>query len=308
MSTLLTKILAPGSLSTVFQPIYRLNESPALPVILESLTRGPAATNASHAGVLFEYAQLKAAESQVDRACIAAALQAVVTIDHPITISLNVFAATLVRDADFLPWLSKLMDQAHLDPAHLVFEIVEHGEAWNAEAFASALRDIRRLGCAIALDDVGLAHSNFQRILQCDPEFLKLDRCIIRDCDKDTRRQALLRSLGLLAHDLGSKLIAEGVETEAELATVRAHDIDLVQGFLFSKPVPAAKVRELPGMAQSLAEHHPIKLEKTVPESAETNSAWKRQMACNPTCTNEATRPATFAAAAGNSKTSRITS
>jgi len=306
MSTLLTKIMAPGALSTVFQPIYRLDATGALPVILECLTRGPAGTNADHAGVLFEYAQLKAAESQVDRACIAAALQTVATIDHPITISLNVFAATLVRDADFLPWLGKLMAQANLDPAHLVFEIVEHGEAWNAEAFGCALRDIRQLGCGIALDDVGLAHSNFQRILQCNPEFLKLDRCIIRECDKDTRRQALLRSLGLLAHDLGSKLIAEGVETQSELATVRAHDIDLVQGFVFSKPVSAAKVHELSGIARSTAGQRATKWSTTADESAGRDSAWKRQTLWDVPTREVAAKPETFMAATGDAQPSHL--
>lgn len=244
-TTLLEKILAPGAVSTVFQPIYEIDDSGSTPVILECLSRGPASTNAAHAGVLFEYAQLKGAEPLVDRACIAAALNVVATIARPKRFSLNIFAATLVREAGFASWIAGQVNRLQVNPENLVFELVEHGEAWDTQAFLNSLRDIRALGSAIALDDVGLAHSNLQRILDCDPEFLKLDRCIVRNCDRDERRQALLRSLGLLAKDLGSKLIAEGVETEEELITARSHDISLFQGFLFSKPVPAADIPAL---------------------------------------------------------------
>jgi EAL domain-containing protein (putative c-di-GMP-specific phosphodiesterase class I) len=195
--------------------------------------------------VLFEYAQLKAAEPLVDRACIAAALKAIVTIKHSGRFSLNVFAATLVRDVPFVHWLARQTSQLHLDPASLIFELVEHGDAWDAQAFVSSLRDIRSLGSQIALDDVGLAHSNFQRILDCDPEFLKLDRCIVRNCDRDSRRQALLKSLASLAKDLGSNLIAEGVETDEEMNEVCSHDISLFQGFFFSKPVSAVELSGL---------------------------------------------------------------
>jgi EAL domain-containing protein (putative c-di-GMP-specific phosphodiesterase class I) len=243
--TLLDRILAPGAITTVFQPVYKIDATGLATVMIECLSRGPASTNAAHAGVLFEYAQLKAAEPLVDRACMTAALGSVATLRQPWRFSLNVFAATLVRDVGFVPWIAEELNRLDLDPSNLVFELVEHGEAWDTQAFLASLRDIRALGSQIALDDVGLAHSNFQRILDCDPEFLKLDRCIVHDCNSDPRRQALLRSLGLLAKDLGSSLIAEGVETYAELNTARSHGISLFQGFLFSKPKTAAEVSGL---------------------------------------------------------------
>lgn len=241
-NTLLSKILAPGAISTVFQPIFSVNETSSTAIILECLSRGPASTNAAHAGVLFEYAQLKAVEPLIDRACITAALNTLVAIEGSRRFSLNVFAATLVRDSGFVPWVAEQMNRLQLNPSNLIFELVEHGEAWDTNIFLSALRDIRSLGCQIALDDVGLAHSNFKRILECDPEFLKLDRCIVQDCGHDLRRQALLKWLAFLAKDLGSSLIAEGVESCEELNVLRSHDIGLFQGFLFSKPVSAAEI------------------------------------------------------------------
>ncbi len=248
-TTLLDKILAPSAISTVFQPIYKVDAISSKAVILECLSRGPASTNAAHAGVFFEYVQLKGAEPAVDRACIKAALDTVVNIAGSGRFSLNVFAATLVRDPGFVGWVSERLNKLQLNPSNLIFELVEHGEAWDTRVFLSSLRDIRALGSQIALDDVGLAHSNFQRILDCDPEFLKLDRCIVHDCGRDLRRQALLKSLGLLAKDLGSSLIAEGVETYEELNALRSHDISLFQGFLFSKPSPAA---EISGMLETI--------------------------------------------------------
>ena len=244
-TTLLEKVLIPGAISTVFQPIYEIDATGLKPVILECLSRGPASTNASHAGVFFEYAQLKGAEPLVDRACIVAALKTLATFLYPRRFSLNVFAATLVRDTDFVSWIAEELNRFHINPSNLIFELVEHGEAWDTEVFLGSLRSIRALGAQIALDDVGLAQSNFQRILDCNPEFLKLDRCIVRDCGHDSRRQAILRSLGVLARDIGSCLIAEGVETHEELHALRLHDISFFQGFLFSKPTPAAEIAGL---------------------------------------------------------------
>jgi EAL domain-containing protein (putative c-di-GMP-specific phosphodiesterase class I) len=241
-TSLLSKILAPQALSTVLQPIYKVGEGDFAPVILECLTRGPAHTNAAHAGVLFQYAQLKAAEAAVDRACITTALRAIAAIPLTMRISLNVFAATLVRDSSFVHWIDAETRRLKLDPSHLIFEIVESGEAWNAAAFKKSVDEMRGLGAAIALDDVGLAHSNLQRILECDPDFLKLDQCIVRACHQDPRRRVLLKSLSMLAHDLGMTLIAEGVETREELGTLLEHEIDFFQGYLFSPPLPPAEI------------------------------------------------------------------
>ncbi|MFZ0687521.1 MAG: EAL domain-containing protein [Terriglobales bacterium] len=244
-TTLLNKILAPGAISTVFQPIYEVGECGLVPTIFECLSRGPALTNAAHAGVLFEYAQLKAAEPLVDRACLTAALSTLAALKTPKRFSLNVFAATLARDASFTLWIAEETERLQVNPANLIFEIVEHGEACDAQTFLASLRNLRALGSKIALDDVGLEHSNFRRILDCDPEFLKIDQCIIRNSHMDRRRQALLASLALLARDLGSSLIAEGVETQEELTSLRSHGIEIFQGFLLSKPQPAAELASL---------------------------------------------------------------
>ncbi len=243
-NTLLNKILAPNALSTVLQPIYKNGASGFTHMILECLTRGPAGTNATHAGVLFDYAQLKAAEPRVDRACIKAALRTIAALPLTIRISLNVFAATLVRDQDFVRWLEAEARQLQIEPSHLIFEIVESGEAWDVAAFQNSIGAIRSLGCAIALDDVGLAHSNFQRILECDPDFLKLDQCIVRRCHEDHRRRALLKSLVLLAQDLEVSLIAEGVETEDELRTLLQQGIPFFQGYLFCPPLPPPEIQD----------------------------------------------------------------
>jgi EAL domain-containing protein (putative c-di-GMP-specific phosphodiesterase class I) len=243
--TLLGKILAPGAISTVFQPIYKAVATGFSPVILECLSRGPAGTNAESPAILFEYAQLKAAEPLVDRACISAALTAIAELKPATKISLNVFAATLARDNSFVDWAALQMKRLDLNPCNIIFEIVEHGEAWDTKAFLDSLSKIRAVGSMVALDDVGLAHSNFQRILESNAEYLKIDRCVVHECHLDKRRQALLKCLASLAKDLGAELIAEGVESDAALHAIRSQAIDLFQGFLFSRPVSASEISAL---------------------------------------------------------------
>jgi EAL domain-containing protein (putative c-di-GMP-specific phosphodiesterase class I) len=242
---LLSEILAPGAISTVFQPIYMTVGAGFSPVIVECLSRGPAGTNAESPAVLFEYAQLKVAEPLVDRACISAALIAIAKLKPTAKISVNVFAATLARDSDFVDWVVLQMEKLNLNPADIIFEIVEQGEARDSKAFLGSLGKLRAAGSMIALDDVGLAHSNFQRILESNAEYLKIDRCVIHECHLDSRRQTLLRCLASLAKELGAKLIAEGVESAADLHAIRSQAIELFQGFLFSRPVPASEISTL---------------------------------------------------------------
>ena len=124
----------------------------------------------------------------------------------------------------------------------MTVEIVEHAPPWDSEAFLRALASLRQLGTSIALDDVGLGQSNFKMLLDASPEFLKLDRYFVDGCTHDPKRRAVIGSIEELARRFGARVIAEGVETEEDLLTVRALGVSLVQGFLFSKPLSALEL------------------------------------------------------------------
>ncbi|HSD27198.1 MAG TPA: EAL domain-containing protein, partial [Vicinamibacteria bacterium] len=128
-----------------------------------------------------------------------------------------------------------------LSPHGLVVEVVEHAPPWNVAGFRTAIASLRTLGLRIALDDVGLGHSNYQMVLECRPDYLKVDRYFVGGCHRDFHRRAVLASVAQLARPFGARVVAEGVEDPADLSTLRRLGITLVQGFLMARPAPVAE-------------------------------------------------------------------
>lgn len=245
--SLLDDILAPLALTTVFQPIVDFGEADR-PTLhgYEALTRGPHGTHAEGANVLFEYVRLKRAEPTVDRACVLSALRAARAFPVCPTLSLNVHASTLGQDEHFGALLLDTAAANGFEPEQLVIEVVEQSSAWNSTGFARALDGLRGAGIAVALDDFGVGHSNFQLLVDIRPDYVKIDRCFVAGSPKDRAKRAVLRSIAELAREVGATVVAEGVETPAELAVVRDAGIRLVQGYLLSPPRAAATPYELP--------------------------------------------------------------
>jgi EAL domain-containing protein (putative c-di-GMP-specific phosphodiesterase class I) len=236
----LDRLLAPGGITPVYQPIYVVSDPEPRLYGYECLSRGPRGTNFEQPAVLFDYVRLKRQEIVVDRACIATALRQLPPIPGGLQISINVHASTLGRDPSFTDFLFMTCRDTGFAPSRLTVEIVEHAPPWDTEAFLRALESLRALGTAIALDDVGLGQSNFKMLLDASPEFLKLDRYFVEGCHRDPKRRAVIGAIEELARRFGAQVIAEGVENEDDLLAVREAGVELVQGFLFSQPLGAA--------------------------------------------------------------------
>ena len=237
-------LLSPGGLTPMFQPIMRTSAVPASLHAYECLTRGPVGTNLEQADVLFEYVRRKRIEAPADRACVMAALQAASAIPGSPGLSVNVHAITLATDPDFSKMLAHVAGAAGIATGRLTVEIVEHSPALDTEAFLRGLERLRALDISIALDDVGLGESNYKMILDADPDYLKIDRYFISHWETEPRRRAIVESIVDLAHRFGAEAIAEGVERPEELEALRGLGIDLIQGYLFSRPVSIASLRE----------------------------------------------------------------
>jgi EAL domain-containing protein (putative c-di-GMP-specific phosphodiesterase class I) len=235
-------VLEPGHLKAVFQPVFEIKNGTPKIHYLESLIRGPIDTNLGSASVLFEYVRRKGQETAVDRVCLLTGLEAAKAIRGGPALSFNVHASTLERDREFVPFLEAAAGLRDLTPGLVTLEIVEHAPSWLGPSFLKALQSLRDLGVRIALDDIGLGQSNFRMILDTEPDYFKVDAFLVRDCHADPRRQAILSALVELSGKFGSRVIAEGVESPADLAELKLLGIDLVQGFLLSPPVEAAQV------------------------------------------------------------------
>lgn len=237
-------LLSPGGLTPMFQPIMRARGQAASLHGYECLTRGPAGTNLEQADVLFEYVQRKRIEVPADRACVATALKAAAAIPGAPRLSVNVHALTLATDQAFAATLAGIAEESGIATGRLTVEIVEHSPSLDTAGFLRGLERLRALGISIALDDVGLGQSNYKMILDADPDYLKIDKYFVSHCDSEPRRRAIVESIADLANRFGAQAVAEGVERPEELATLQGLGIELVQGFLFSRPLPIALLRD----------------------------------------------------------------
>lgn len=231
----LNAILEPGGITPMYQPIVKADGTLAA---FECLSRGPRGTNFESAKVLFDYVRLKREETLVDRACIVAALSTAPKGDG-IRLAVNVHASTLGRDHDFTDFVCATADRNGIAHERITIEIVEHAPPWDSIGFGTALERLRAAGMRIALDDVGLGQSNFKMILDVRPDYLKIDRYFVEECDTDRHRQAVIGALATLASHFGAEIVAEGVERESVRDTLRDFGVQFMQGYLFAKPLTA---------------------------------------------------------------------
>lgn len=118
----------------------------------------------------------------------------------------------------------------------VVIEITEHESIEDYAALSRAREQMRALGVRLAVDDAGAGFASFRHILRLQPDLIKLDRGLISGIDTDLARRALASSVVLFALEVGAQVVAEGVETEAELAAVQDLAIDAVQGYYIGRP------------------------------------------------------------------------
>lgn len=237
-ATLLDRLFMPGAVATWVQPVIDLRDEAAGLHAIECLVRGPADTNLAAPDVLFDYVRRKRHEQEVDRLCLERVLAAVAGVRRVPKVNLNVHASTLERDAGFASWLRRRCDDAEWPARRVTVEIVEHAPAFSGPEFLRRLDELRSHGFGIALDDVGLGQSNFRMILECRPDYLKLDRHFVHGAAHDAHRRAVLGSIVYLARRTGAEVVAEGVEDERDADAAYAEGVHLLQGYLFSPPLP----------------------------------------------------------------------
>lgn len=249
--SLLDTILEPGGLSVVFQPVYEVRPEGRRLHALECLIRGPRGTNLESPDVLFEYARLKQAEDLVDRACISTVLEAASQLPGDPHLFINVHASTVACDRQFVTLFVETAEAHQISLGRLTVEIVEHAPCRDDRSFHRALDRLREMGVWIALDDIGQGHSNYRRVLDCCPDYVKIDRYFVQGSHADFRRRAILESASHLARKLRARVVAEGVEEVADLHTITALGIDLIQGHLFSPALSSEQLLNrglLPGL------------------------------------------------------------
>lgn len=162
----------------------------------------------------------------------------------PLRISLNTSAAEL-RRPDFLDSISAVLTATGLDPARLEIEITESLLIGDTGQALATLNAIRALGIQVAIDDFGTGYSSLSTLRAFPFTRIKIDRSFVRDLGSNTQSLAIVRAVIGLGRGLGIPVIAEGVETVTQMATLAAEGCNELQGYLHGKPAPIERYRTL---------------------------------------------------------------
>ncbi|MGE4319056.1 MAG: GGDEF domain-containing protein [Deferribacterales bacterium] len=147
------------------------------------------------------------------------------------------FDMRITEMCNYKPGMSGIiMHDFRLDPGVFCFEISERHKM-NDKGMNCLLNSAKTSGCRIAIDDFGSGFANFELFYFSEPDYIKLDRFLISDIDKDVRKRKFCSHIINLAHFFGISIIAEGVETEKEFIVCRDMGVDLIQGYFISKPM-----------------------------------------------------------------------
>lgn len=222
----LEEVLAGGVLSMVFQPITALKDGRV--VGFESLSRFKTSPYRTP-DVWFRDAAEVGRGVELELEAVQLALQALGAFPASVYVSINASPESLLT-----PALASLLEGVPLD--RVVLEVTEHKAVDRYEDIASVLTPLRRRDLRVAVDDAGAGYSSFRHILSLAPDVIKLDLSITRDIDRDVSRRALATALIGFGSTTGASIIAEGVETAAELQTLRALGVNHAQGYFVGKP------------------------------------------------------------------------
>ncbi|MBV8634763.1 MAG: EAL domain-containing protein, partial [Burkholderiaceae bacterium] len=148
-------------------------------------------------------------------------------------------------DEDLLTDTLRALKESNVDPSLLELEITESMMMHNTERTVQILSELRRIGIRIAIDDFGIGYSSLSHLKRFPVDTIKIDRSFIKDIPGDRADEAITEAIIAMSKSLQIKVVAEGVESLDQLRFLRARGCDEIQGYFFSRPVPAAEFARL---------------------------------------------------------------
>lgn len=247
----LQRIIELRLLTPVFQPIIALDSRRILGY--EALIRGPENSPLHTPDQLFSVARRTKQLASLEFACRAASCEKFVALNLSGKLFLNMTPLSFT-DSQYRDGVTReILQRVGLSPERVVFELTESQPFDQFDLLRAASEHFQRQGFAIALDDLGAGYAGLRVWSELCPDYVKIDRHFIHGIDKDPVKREFVRAMLDIANRMGNTVIAEGIETEAELNTLFAMGIENVQGYFLARPA-AIPIKEFPAHV-SLASH-----------------------------------------------------
>ncbi|SHI17865.1 diguanylate cyclase (GGDEF) domain-containing protein [Sporobacter termitidis DSM 10068] len=230
----LTQIINDADIKIVFQPIISLRDGEILGY--EALSRGPAGTPLQNPDALFGVAAECGKLWELEQLCRTKALETAYRDDAAFQLFLNV-NPHVIHDDKFKQGFTKEYLQAfNIDPSYIYFEISEKNAVGDLPGFKKTIEHYKTQNYKIAIDDAGAGYSGLNLITDVHPHYIKLDMKLVRDIDRDAYKKSLVKSLYDFCCLTDVALIAEGIETEAELRALIEIGVHYGQGYYIQYP------------------------------------------------------------------------
>jgi diguanylate cyclase (GGDEF)-like protein len=225
----LERLIAGHGITMVVQPIvdWRTGEVHAYEALARFETRGT--DSPLH---WFALADEFGRREDLELACLDAALKLLDTLPADARLCVNLSGPVLVGAQ------AQALLAARTDVSRLIIEVTEEALVQRDASLEAALAPLLERGASFAVDDMGAGYSGLRQITALHPAYLKLDRSLVHGIDSDPDRAALMRALVGYGEHAGALLVAEGVETAAELEAVSAVGVQLIQGYYYGRPAP----------------------------------------------------------------------
>ena len=199
----------------------------------EALSRGPQGTDFASPAFLFGRAEETGLLYELDALCRRVALEGAHRLPRGSMLFLNCLPTAIGDPTLRDDGLRKLLENFDRKPGDLVLEISESESIENFAAFREVADSCREVGIQIAIDDAGTGYASLEAIMEIAPDYIKTDLVLVRGIDQDPSRQEVMRAMNAVARGIGASVIAEGIESEPELRTLRELGVRFGQGFYF---------------------------------------------------------------------------
>jgi EAL domain-containing protein (putative c-di-GMP-specific phosphodiesterase class I) len=166
------------------------------------------------------------------------------TLQLPLRLAVNLSGRQFLH-FNLIKQVEEALASSGLHPADLEFEITETIAMHNAEESVGVMRQLKAIGIGLSLDDFGTGYSSLSYLKRFPIDVLKIDKSFVRDIPEDGNDLAIVSAIIAMSHALGLKVIAEGVETDAQWHFLRDCGAQYAQGFYFGRPAPPEEFEEV---------------------------------------------------------------
>ena len=234
LSALVARVAATGAIRAVFQPIYDLTTG--VPRGYEGLVRPLPDSGFADAGSMFEAAEATGRTAELDLACLNTVMETAARLRLPGSLTINLSPRTMETDEFSVHALLRMLIRHGLDPRYVVLELTEREAVEDIGRLRRAAEDCRVAGIRLAADDVGSGNAGLRLLSQLKFDIVKIDLSLVQGGAVHQASLEVVRTLRDLADRWGALVVAEGIETPAQLDLVRSLGIGAGQGYLLGRP------------------------------------------------------------------------